>query len=148
MEIYNWLLQVLAASTHLQVTEAVDLCCEFIKKAITVDNCTDILNLAEHYSLTSSKETARKFILDHFEIFSQSEEFGKLTNVQLGSMLAENSLKVMSEYKLFELVLYWIEQDQENRQQHVAELMEQIRLPLLSGEELVEKVSKVSHLLY
>lgn len=55
-------------------------------------------------------------------------------------MLAENSLRVNSEFRLFELVLRWIKFDREARQSSVAELMRNIRLPLLSGEELVEKV--------
>lgn len=55
-------------------------------------------------------------------------------------MLAENSLRVNSEYRLFELVLRWIKNDREGRQPFVADLMSNVRLPLLSGEELVEKV--------
>ena len=135
--------EVLAAATHLQISQAVELCCKFIARAITVDNCTDILNLAELYSLMPTREVGRNFILNNFELFSKSEQYEKLNCNQLASMLAENSLKVVSEYVLFELVLKWINQDPPEREQYVSRLMSQIRLPLLSGEELVEKVSKV-----
>ena len=140
--------EVLAAATHLQISEAVELCCKFIAQAITADNCTDVLNLAELYSLIPTRNIARNYILNNFEAFSKSEQFEKLNSDQLSSLLAENSLKVMSEYKLFELVLKWINLDITDRQKFVSQLMSQIRLPLLSGEELVEKVSKVEIMLH
>ena len=49
-------------------------------------------------------------------------------------------VQVLTEYKLFELVLRWINHSKLTREQHVAELMSRLRLPLLSGEELVDKV--------
>jgi kelch-like protein 9/13 len=71
---------------------------------------------------------------------ADSDQYFKLTSRQMASMLAENSLRVNSEYRLFELVLKWIKNDREGRQPSVAALMNNVRLPLLSGEELVEKV--------
>ncbi len=57
-------------------------------------------------------------------------------------------MQVLSEYKLFELVLKWINYSRRDREQYVAELMSRLRLPLLSGEELVDKVSQYFVLLY
>ena len=101
--------------------------------ALTVDNCVDILNLSELYTLKTSLDKARRFILLHFEMFCQTDQYMRLTSSQLASMLAENCLVVASEYKLFELVMEWINFDRENRVQHVAELMRNLRLPLLTG---------------
>lgn len=136
--------EVLSAATHLQVSIAVDLCSKYLEMAITVDNCVDILNLSELYTLATMCTRARQFILENFEVVADSEQYFKLTARQLASMLAENSLRVNSEYRLFELVLRWIKHDRDTRQPFVAELMRGIRLPLLSGEELVEKVSRVA----
>ena len=44
--------EVLSAATHLQVSVAVELCSKYLEMAITVDNCVDILNLSELYSLS------------------------------------------------------------------------------------------------
>ncbi len=134
---------VLSAGTHLQMSEAVELCCQFMQMAITIDNCVDILNLTELYSLPNSRLSARKFILKHFETFSESEQYDKLNHDQLASMLGENSLKVLSEFKLFQLVLRWITNNRPEREVYTGQLMSQLRLPLLSGEELVDQVSRV-----
>lgn len=134
--------EVLSASTHLQVGDAVTLCSRYIETAITIDNCVDILNLAELYSLDTTRRVALDFILAHFDDVARSKQYRILTHAQLCTLLAENSLQVMSEYHLFSLVLTWIAFNKEN-EGYVAELMRNIRLPLLSGEELVEKVSTV-----
>ena len=125
---------VLSASTHLQMAEAVELCCQFIDTAVTIDNCVDILNLTELYSLKAAKKRARGFILKNFEALSNTDQYQKLNSGQLSSLLEENSLKIVSEYALFELVLKWIQHDKENHSAHLAELMSKLRLPLLSGK--------------
>lgn len=135
--------EILAAASHLQVSEAVELCARFLDHAVTVENCVDILNITELYSLTKSQAKVRTFILKNFELIADCDEFFKLSCAQLASLLSENSLCVQSEYILFELVLKWIEFEEAERRLNIAALMRNIRLPLLSGEELVEKVSRV-----
>ncbi|XP_046563463.1 kelch-like protein 26 [Haliotis rubra] len=134
---------VLSAATHLQVSDAVELCSKYLETVITVENCVDILNLSELYSLSSMRVKAQQYMLENFEIVAESEQYFKLAHLQLAAMLAENSLRVVSEYCLFELVLMWIKYKPEEREKYVADLMQNLRLPLLSGEELVEKVSRV-----
>lgn len=63
--------EVLSAATHLQVSVAVELCSKYLEMAITVDNCVDILNLSELYSLGSMSSRARQFILENFEVQEQ-----------------------------------------------------------------------------
>ncbi|GFO30458.1 kelch-like protein 26 [Plakobranchus ocellatus] len=135
--------EVLSAASHLQIGVAVELCSKYLEMALTTDNCTDILNLAQMYSLTSTQTKALQYMMDNFMTVSASEQFFKLTHTQLALMLRDNSLCVPSEYSLFKIVLRWIDADKGDRTQHLAELMCNIRLPLLAGEELVEKVSKV-----
>ena len=69
------------------------------------------------------------------------DEYFKLTNDQLSSLLVENTLKVESEAKLFDMVVKWVRHKQHERQKYLATLMAKVRLPLLSGEELVDLVS-------
>ena len=137
--------EVLAAASHLQVSEVVDLCSRFLDSAVTIENCVDVLNITELYALDDSLAAVRAFILRHFEDLADgaSDEYSKLSCAQLASLLAENSLRVLSEYRLFELVLRWINHDVDRRRSHVAALIRNVRLPLCSGEELVEKVSRV-----
>lgn len=63
------------------------------------------------------------------------------------SLKVECLLQVISEYRLFELVLQWIDYKREERQAFLPQLVCNLRLPLLSGEELVDKVSQVNTLI-
>ena len=135
--------EILTAATHLQISEATDLCTTFIEKTISVDNCVDVLNTAEFYSLERCKHVAMDFVLNNFETVAASDQYNKFTAKQLSAFLADDNLKVLSEYKLFDLLLKWISCDRTQRECHTSQLMRNIRLPLFTGEELVEKVSKV-----
>ena len=68
----------------------------------------------------------------------------KLQACELSTLIEESTLRVVSEYNLFELVLKWINFDRAVREEHTALLMESVRLPLLTGEQLVEMVSHPS----
>ena len=81
--------------------------------------------------------------MENFETVSDTEQYYTLLSSQLSSLLQENSLNVTSEYLLFKMLLRWIDHSPLEREGCIAALMRNIRLPLLSGEELVEKVSKV-----
>lgn len=135
---------VLSAATHLQVSDAMDLCSKYLETSISVRNCVDILNIAELYSLDPLHQAATRFMLHDFEELAESEQFPMLNSSQLSQLLAKNSLRVTSEFVLFNLVLKWIRYDPAEREQFVSELIENIKLPLMSGEELVGKVSKVT----
>jgi kelch-like protein 9/13 len=136
--------EVLAAASHLQVNDIVELCASFLNSTISLDNCVDVLNISELYSLCSCNSLARSFILSNFEKLAERrhDEFMKLTAIQLTSLLADNALNVVSEYRLFELVVNWVRHEQSVREQFIVQLIRNVRLPLCTGEELVEKVSR------
>ena len=134
---------VLAAASHLQIHDATDLCRTYLKASLTVKNFVDILNIPELYFLLSLQKAEKQFILKNFEELAESEQYPLLNDRQLVDILNENGLRVISEFVLFNIVLKWIQHSPDEREQFIADLMKNIRLPLLSGEELVEKVSAV-----
>ena len=83
------------------------------------------------------------FIVENFDCLSQQSDFYNLSSAQLAELLGENGLEIASEFQIFELVLQWINYRQKERLQYLALLMSNVRLPLMSGEDLVEKVSRV-----
>lgn len=70
----------------------------------------------------------------------QFDEFLNLTHEQVANLIKSDRLSVVSEEKVYECVICWIKFDSNERQNHLAELMEHVRLPLLSREYLVSKV--------
>jgi len=127
-----------------QVADAVKLCASFLNNSITLENCIDVLNISELYSLDTCSVLARSFVLANFENLADQhkDEFMKLTASQLTSLLSDSALCVASEYRLFEHVIGWVRHDLPAREQHISQLMFHVRLPLCTGEELVDRVSR------
>ena len=143
LEMYeDTVLEVLAAASFLQVVGIVELCDKYLKREITIDNCVDILGISETFPTLKTRAKVRHFILRQFEELAQYDVFYKFSCMQLASLLEDNSLCVQSEYRLFELVIKWIRHDVTTRQNDVATLMRNIRLPLLFARELDMKASK------
>lgn len=67
----------------------------------------------------------------------ESEEFLSLASSQVSKLIRSDKLAVSSEEKVFECVISWVRHDDKNRSLNLAELMEHVRLPLLSQEYLV-----------
>lgn len=65
-----------------------------------------------------------------------------LTPEQVENFIKSDSLSVPSEEKIFECVIAWIQFDPNSRQQHLGDLMQNVRLPLLSQEYILQRVEK------
>jgi hypothetical protein len=134
---------ILSAASHFQSEEAIQLCAEYFRQCITTENCKDILNLAELYSLEPVKDLAMKFMLQSFESLAQCDQYYKLSHLELAQLVESNSLRVSSEYRLFEHVMKWINYDKESRKQYAPMLINRVRLALIPSQQLVEKVSSI-----
>lgn len=74
----------------------------------------------------------------HFTEVVGSEEFLNLGMEQISSLIASDKLTIPTEEKVFEAVIAWVNHDKDVRQEHLAHLMEHVRLPLLTREYLVQ----------
>lgn len=55
-------------------------------------------------------------------------------------LISRDTITVPSEEKVYESVLTWVNYDPEVRGQHLPQLMEHVRLPLLERDYLIQKV--------
>lgn len=74
----------------------------------------------------------------HFPDVMLGEEFLTLNLDQVCSLISSDKLTVATEEKVFEAVISWIKYDKEARLEHMANLMENVRLPLLPRDYLVQ----------
>ncbi|GAB1609959.1 kelch-like protein 9 [Argonauta hians] len=138
---------ILLAASHLQVNDSVELCSEYLVKSINMKSCVDVLILADLYSLVKAQEKSRDFIRENFETIVASEKYYELTHSQLAFLLAGDNLRVTSEYQLVMFILDWVKWDERARKQHLPQLLENIRLPLLRADEL-DKLARLRIMKY
>ena len=131
---------ILLAATHLQMTEAVDLCCRYLMKLTTVSNSIDMYNIAEQFNLPMVKQKSLDLILGHFNEIIQQNEFVRFTSHFLDEILADSRLNMFTELQLFQMALRWLEYDRKGRAEHAYSLMTRIRFPLIAPNDLVDTV--------
>lgn len=133
---------LLPAANLLQLTDVRDACCDFLQAQLHPTNCLGIRAFADLHGCLDLLALAESYIEQHFTEVVECEEFLSLSPQQVGKLISSDRLTVPSEEKVFECVVAWVHHDTESRQSHLAELMEHVRLPLLSQEYLVQRVEE------
>ena len=133
---------ILSAANYLQILSVEKFCCEFLQSEISAQNCVDISKIAKFFNLTEVEECVRAFILANFTQFVRTDEFLRLSETDISALLESNDIRGHSELELFEAANRWLAHDP-SRLANVFAVMQHIRFPLISPEDLDEKVQSV-----
>ncbi|XP_052828126.1 kelch-like protein 10 isoform X1 [Octopus bimaculoides] len=132
---------ILIASDYLNMTHLQDLCCDYLSSKISIFTCINIENFAKKYFCEKLRQNAHKFILHNFtKVYTGSEDFQLLDDTSLHEILSSEKLNIKSEEIAFEAIIKWIDYDPLNRKCHIAKLLRNVRLALLTTNYFVEKV--------
>ncbi|KAJ5078465.1 hypothetical protein M0811_04790 [Anaeramoeba ignava] len=82
----------------------------FIKTNLTAENVVDIFHLATQFDLDEITKFSFDFILQNFlQIQNQNQQFFRLTEEDLISILSRNNFQFSSESDIFSSILLWID---------------------------------------
>ncbi|XP_051870668.1 kelch-like protein 3 isoform X3 [Pristis pectinata] len=129
---------LLPAASLLQLMDVRTACCDFLQSQLHPTNCLGIRAFADVHTCTDLLNEANAYAEQHFPDVMLGEEFLTLSLDQVCSLISSDKLTVASEEKVFEAVISWIKYDKEARLEHMAKLMENVRLPLLPRDYLVQ----------
>ena len=135
--------EVLAGACHLQMRTAIDLCSDFLLAEMTTANCTDVLNMADMFSVDRVKRSAARFIERNFEKLADIDggcQLMKLQRDDLCDLLRSDSLAIATELALFRIVTLWIDADRTTRAPDGAAVLKHVRFTMMRPEELVDQV--------
>ncbi|XP_061626474.1 kelch-like protein 2 isoform X3 [Phyllopteryx taeniolatus] len=135
---------LLPAAGLLQLNEVKKACCDFLSSQLHPSNCLGIRAFADLHACSQLLTQANCYAEQHFTEVVGSEEFLNLGMEQVSSLIASDKLAIPTEEKVFESVIAWVNHDKDVRQEHLAHLMEHVRLPLLTREYLVQRVEEES----
>ncbi|XP_076662107.1 kelch protein isoform X1 [Halictus rubicundus] len=133
---------LLPAANLLQLTDVRDACCDFLQAQLHPSNCLGIRAFADLHGCLELLSHADSYIEQHFSEVVDGDEFLTLAAQQVAKLICSDHLMVPSEEKVFECVISWVHHDLDKRQADLAQLMEYVRLPLLSQEYLVQRVEE------
>ncbi|XP_060065248.1 kelch-like protein 26 [Ylistrum balloti] len=132
---------VICAATFLQMTAAVDLCIEYLKKKMTFDNAEELLGIGEILSIPTLKVHYREYILENFLQFSETESFLKLDPDTLIDYLIDDHLRTTTELQLLKAALRWYEHDPKARECKAFDVLDKIRY-VVDGWPAIEYAMK------
>lgn len=128
--------QLLPASKMLQIEDIEVICCDFLKHELDSSNCVGIYTFSDAHSCFNLSKSALDFIHRNFVEVSKQDEFLQLTKTSLLQMLASEELKIESEEQVFEAAMRWVVHDLSRGREALGNILEQIRLPLVSPKFL------------
>lgn len=80
--------EMIKVVSHLQVKYALKLCEEFLIEETTVENCIEMLQLAEIFCIQSVRSAVNLYILKNFDKLIFNEKYKKLTLEQMSCFLS------------------------------------------------------------
>ena len=131
---------LLSAASLLQITCVKDACVNYLMKKLHPENCLTVRHLADIYSATELLQAANSFLEKNFVDVAQCNEFLQLDIKELSELIKKDDLNIRSEEQIFEAMLCWVKTDCETRKEYLPELLEYVRLPLLSPQYLSDRV--------
>ena len=130
---------VLLAAVHLRMAKVTDLCIDYLISTVNVQNCVQLLKLAEKHNFDHLKKAVQDFMVDEFLEISETTGFQQLNADHLTFFISQDRMAAGSEMQLFKVAAKWIEHDR-SREQYAPQLMRHIRFPLIATNDLVDHV--------
>ena len=131
-----FILSIISGSNLLLLYEVREAAGEVLSQLIDHNNVLHILHLASTFSCRDLESKAHNFLLDRFEIISDTDEFLKLEPKLLVKYLGMDDIIVKSEESIFECITRWVDQDPDQRSQHFDSLITTVRFPLIPEQYL------------
>lgn len=139
---------LLLVSRYLILPHIVNACTQFLLTQFK-DHWLKILELVNKYCLFAVGFELQVFLLDNFEeITKETDKFGEMPYEILFSLAQDPRINISSEFKLFKLVVKWINYRFEERADCFDYFLTVIRLPLMSKDELEEVAMYFNPLVY
>ncbi|KAI7801435.1 kelch-like protein 4 isoform X1 [Triplophysa rosa] len=129
---------LLAAACLLQLSQVIQVCCNFLMKQLHPSNCLGIRSFADAQGCMDLLNVAHNYTTEHFLEVIQNQEFLLLPTTEIIKLLASDDINVPDEETIFQALMMWVRYDVQHRQQDLGVLLAYIRLPLLPPQLLAD----------
>ena len=128
---------MLCAANHLSVVPVVRACDHFLRQQVDLENCVDVLNLAETFSLGRLAATVYRFVGQQMAPLSAHASFQRLSATQLRHVLRGDATVGCRESAVLVALLSWIIHDAKRRLAEAGALLGCVQYPYVSWRDFV-----------
>ncbi|XP_075156886.1 kelch-like protein 10 isoform X2 [Haematobia irritans] len=133
--------ELLVSADYFGILGLIDICKDYMVKMLTPGNCVDIMCFARFRFLDDLYTKARNFLLRNFiEVSSKNKDLLEMNLKDFLDIISDDELNTKEEDLVWKLCIKWIDHDPEKRKKYVANLMQGIRLGLMSPKCFMEEV--------
>nr|XP_020759146.1 kelch-like protein 32 isoform X3 [Odocoileus virginianus texanus] len=127
---------VLAAGSHLQLLELLNLCSHYLIQELNSFNYLDLYRLADLFNLTLLEKAVIDFLVKHLSelLKSRPEDILTLPYCLLQEVLKSDRLTSLSEEQIWQLAVRWLERSCHH--QYMDELLQYVRFGLMDVDTL------------
>uniref|UniRef100_A0A146ZLM0 Kelch 40-like protein n=1 Tax=Fundulus heteroclitus TaxID=8078 RepID=A0A146ZLM0_FUNHE len=133
---------IFAVANMYQIPSIFTVCVSFLQKRLSLSNCLAIFRLGLMLDCPRLAVSARNYACERFQLISKDEDFLQLNATELAAILMNDNLNVETEEAVFEALMRWVSRDAESREKDVPDLLDCVRLRLVTDDYLKEKVEK------
>uniref|UniRef100_A0A1B0C2B8 Kelch-like protein diablo n=1 Tax=Glossina palpalis gambiensis TaxID=67801 RepID=A0A1B0C2B8_9MUSC len=131
---------ILSVSDLFQIIWVKEQCVQLLKNNVNRKNCFRVRKLADMHSCKELHDVSHKYILDHLDDLIAEEDLLLLSFGEAKELIKDEERVIKSEDSAYKAAINWVKHDLEKRKDQLAELMSQIRLPLVSTEFLTNHI--------
>ena len=132
---------LLRAGCMYEMPALAKACCDWLIPRLDTYDVVGILCLAQELDsgyTENLEEESKSYIIANFLKVSAEEEFNALGYEDLKEIIQNEKLDIEAEEDVFDVVMKWVEHDEETRLPHLSELLSCVRLEQTSAEFLQE----------
>lgn len=133
---------VLEASMYLQMDYVTNCAVQFLTRQMNPENVFAIRSCAEDIYNDNLLENADCYIREHFDEVSATSMFLKLPFRVVKDLVCKGNLNILREANIFKSVVKWVKFCEFGRSFHLPELLHNIRMHLMSPEDIVNCISE------
>ncbi|XP_071952020.1 actin-binding protein IPP-like [Antedon mediterranea] len=131
---------LLSAADMLQIPEIIQACCNFLRSHLHPANCLGIYKFASARSCIELCAACDVYTHMHFLQVIQHDEFIELECTELLALLSSEKLRIENELQVFKAGLKWILHDATQRKKCLVQILDRVRFPIISCEELFDYI--------
>ena len=134
-------MSLLSTADYLQIDDVKEFCFEFLKQALTVENCLEIWKVSNLYSNLSTLQQTYQYICEHFLEIVLEDSFKNLSISALNSLISRLDRNKVEEISVYKAILNWVQYD-DNRKPDFPELFEKIDLSKVPTDFVAKEVAE------
>ena len=132
--------EIIHAASLMQLEGVINTATSYTEKVIDTTNCFWFRDLMSKQPCKDIEEEISCYFLQNMERISALPEYNELSFNELDMLFSSDDLNVKNEKIVFELLLKWINEDQESRKEHFPALFKHVRLSFIPIDGILKNV--------